>query len=85
MSLRSLKRRVHILETRIDRSGQTSSLSSTEIESILQRIEGSHAVCAEEKQRIAQHGPVVGRNMVISMHRGAIQVKRYLGIDMDDV
>jgi hypothetical protein len=85
MSLRSLKRRVHTLEARIGRAAETSPLSPIEIESILQRIERCEAVCAEEKQRIEQHGLVVGRNMIVSVQRGAIIVKRYLGIDMNDV
>jgi hypothetical protein len=85
MSLRSLQRRVNTLEARIGRAAETSPLSPLEIESILQRIERCQALCTEEEQRIEQHGHVVGRNMIISVHRGTIQVKRYLGVDMDDI
>jgi hypothetical protein len=85
MLLRSLKRRVNTLEARIGLAAKTSLLSPTEIESILQRIERCQVLCAEEKQRIEQHGHVVGRSMIISVHRGALHVKRYLGVNMDDV
>ena len=85
MSLSSIKRRVVALEARVDRGFATGPLASAEIEDILQRVQNGQSLCTEELPRIEGHGYVVGRNMIISVHRGSVKVKRYLGVNMDAV
>jgi hypothetical protein len=73
------------LEARIGRSQAASPLTAPEIENILQRVQNGHALQFSELPRIEAHGHIVGKNLIISVHRGAVKVKRYLGIDDMDV
>ena len=83
MSIRFLKRRVSALEAKISRGFAAGTLTSTEIEDILRRVENGESLSKEEGCRIEAHGHLVGRHMIISVHQGSVTIKRYFGVDMD--
>lgn len=85
MSVSSLRRRVSALEAKISCGFAAGTLTSTEIEDILQRVENGESLGREERRRIEAHGHLVGRHMIISVHQGSVTVKRYVGVDMDAV
>jgi hypothetical protein len=51
-----------------------------------QRLQNGQGLQLSEVARIEAHGHIVGGNLIISVYRGAVKVKRYLDIaDMDGV
>ena len=85
MSIRFLRRRVSALEAKISRGFAAGSLTATEIDDILQRVENGESLGKEEGRRIEAHGHLFGRHMIISVQQGSVTIKRYFGVDMDAV
>jgi hypothetical protein len=83
MSLSGLKRRIGALEIK-NRMG-TMSLTATEIEDILLRLESEEPLNRAEIMRIEHHGRIVGHNMTVVVHKNCLVVKRLLGLDLEIV
>jgi hypothetical protein len=58
-------------------------LTPTEIEDILRRVEIGESLSASELTRIERNGNIVGRNIIIAVHRNGVTVKRIAGLDFE--
>jgi hypothetical protein len=85
MSLTGMIRRLERLENRIGRRLARAPLTAVEIEDIQRRVANEQELDSEQIQRIEVHGHIVGRNMIISARGGKYWVKRYLGVDLDEL
>ena len=85
MSLNAMIRRLGKLESRIGRRQARAPLTAAEIEDIQRRVANEQKLDSESIRRIEAHGHIVGCNMIISASGGTYWVKRYLGVDLDEL
>ena len=60
-------------------------LSISEIEEFARRARDGDRLSREESDRLQQHSPIVGGEVLMTAYRGQVVVKRYPGVDLSEI
>jgi hypothetical protein len=87
MPIASIRRRIVALESVIAVVPEVDypPLTPLEIEAVARRAQMGQRLTRDEAARLSQHSPIIAGELLITAHRGLIWVKRYGGVDLEEI